>query len=129
MSEKGKEIFSGKRLKRIEAFAHCCFQNQDPRRYLHASLVLTFPAGSGQSSHDVAAPGFVLAECRGEQLCLAGEVQESLGEAAVGAGLVGRLELVHACQSRSTEDAVDALLGREGRALQVRFSSQLLGQG
>lgn len=73
-------------------------------------LRLTFPAGSRQYSHDVAAPGFVLAECRGEQVRLAGEVQESLGEAAVGAGFAGRLDFVHARQSRSTEDAVDALL-------------------
>lgn len=92
-------------------------------------LVLTFPAGPRQYSHDVATPGFFLAECRGEQIRLTGEVQESLGEAAVGAGFVGRLEFVHACQSRSTEDAVDALLRREGRALQVRFCSELFSQG
>lgn len=73
-------------------------------------LRLTFPAGSRQYSHDVAAPGFVLAECRGEQVRLAGEVQESLREAAVGAAFAGRLDLVRARHSRSTEDAVDALL-------------------
>lgn len=73
-------------------------------------LVPALPAGCRQCSHDVAAPGFVLAERGGEQLRLAGEVQEPLGEAAVGAGFAGGLEFVHTRQSRGTEDAVDALL-------------------
>lgn len=74
-----------------ERFSFCCPHTPDP------SCVLTFPAGSRQYSHYVAAPGFVLVERGGEQLRLAGEVQESLGEAAVGASFTGRLDFAHAC--------------------------------
>lgn len=72
-------------------------------------LSFSFPP-SHRCSHDGAALGFLFAERGGEHLRLAGEEQESLGEAAVRAGFIGRLEFAHACQSSSTENTVDALL-------------------
>lgn len=65
-------------------------------------------------SHDGAAFGLVLAEGGGEEICLAGQVEESLGEASDRAGFGGRLKLVHAGQGCHTEHAVDALLRCEG---------------
>lgn len=95
----------------------------------YLSLLSFPPSMLPQYSHDGATLGLVLAEGGGEQLCLAGQMEESLGEAADRTGFIGRLGFVHAGQSRSTENTVDALLGCEGWALQVSLCSKLLGQG
>jgi len=80
-------------------------------------------------SHDGAALSFLLLEGGGEQVGLAGQVEQSLGEAAGGAGLGQGLQLVDAGQRGRAEHAVDALLGGEGGALQVGLRTQLLGHG
>ena len=80
-------------------------------------------------SHDGAALGLLLLEVGGEQVGLAGEVEQSLGEASGGAGLGQGLQLVDAGQRRRAEHAVDALLRGEGGALQVGLRTQLLGHG
>lgn len=67
----------------------------------------------GLHSHDRAALGLLLLEGGGEQIRLAGEVEESFGEAAGGAGLRERLQLVDAGQGGGAENAVDALLRGE----------------
>lgn len=69
-----------------------------------------FCARSLQHSHDGAALGLVLAEGGGEELCLAGQMEESLRETADRAGFIGRLEFVHAGQSCGTKNTVYALL-------------------
>lgn len=79
-------------------------------------------------SHDRAALGLLFLEGGGEQVRLAGQVQQSLGEAAGGAALGQRLQLVDAGHGGGAEHAVDALLRGERRALQVGLSAQLLGQ-
>lgn len=79
-------------------------------------------------SHDRAALGLLLLEGGGEQVGLAGQVEESFGEAAGGARLWERLQLVDAGHRRGAEHAVDAFLRGERRALHVGLGSQLLGQ-
>lgn len=79
-------------------------------------------------SHDRAALGLLLLEGGGEQVRPAGQVQQSLGEAAGGAALGQRLQLVDAGHGGRAEHTVDALLRGERRALQVGLSTQLLGQ-
>lgn len=102
---------------------------REKKNPLSSCQVLGFLPNRQQYLHNGATLGLVLAECGGEQLCLAGKVQESLGEAAHGAGLVRGLHFADAGLSRRTEDAVDALLRREGGALQVGLGSELLGHG
>lgn len=80
-------------------------------------------------SHDWAALGLLFLEGGREQVGAARQVEEAFREAAVWAGLGQRLKLVDAGQSCRAENAVDALLWREGWALQVRLSPQLLGHG
>lgn len=97
----------------------------------YSSLVLAFcfAAWSLRYSHDGAALGLVLAEGRGEEVCLAGQMEESLREAADRAGFIGRLEFVHAGQSCGTENTVYAFLWCEGWTFQVSLCSELLGKG
>lgn len=64
----------------------------------------------GALSHDRATLSFLLLEGGGEQVGLAGKVQQSFGEAARGAGLRSGLELIDAGHSCCAEDTVDALL-------------------
>lgn len=80
-------------------------------------------------SHDGAAFCLLLLEGGGDELGAAGQVQESLGEASCGAfgGLRGGF--AEADAGHGPEDAVDAFLRGEGRALQVALGSQLLGHG
>lgn len=80
-------------------------------------------------SHHWAALGLLFLEGGREQLGAAGQVEEAFGQAAVGARLGHRLKLVDAGQSRSAENAMDALLWREGGAFQVRLGPELLGHG
>lgn len=56
-------------------------------------------------------------------------MQQTLGEAATGAGFGQRLQLVDAGQRGRAEHAVDALLRGEGRALQIGLRPELLGHG
>lgn len=67
----------------------------------------------GLHSHDRAALGLLLLEGGGEQIRLAGQVEKSFGEAAGGAGLRERLQLVDAGHCCSAEDAMDAFLRGE----------------
>lgn len=89
-----------------------------PKQLQYSSLLLAFCfAWSKKYSHDDAAFRLVLAEGGGKELCLAGQMEESLREAADRTGFIGRLEFIHAGQSRATENTVDALFWGEGWAL------------
>lgn len=83
----------------------------------------------GLHSHDRAALGLLLLEGGGEQIWLAGQVEESFGEAAGGAGLRERLQLVDAGHGCGAKHAMDAFLRGERWALQVSLCTQLLGHG
>lgn len=87
---------------------HPCLLNQI--QYSSLVLAFCFAARSLQCSHDGAALGLVLAEGGGEELCLVGQMEESLRETADRAGFIGRLKFVHAGQSCATENTVYALL-------------------
>lgn len=65
-------------------------------------------------SHHRAALGLFLLEGGGEQVRLAGQVEESFGEAAGGAGLWEGLQLVDAGHRCGTKYAVNAFLRGEG---------------
>ena len=80
-------------------------------------------------SHDGAAFGLILVESGGEQLRLAGQVEEPLGQAAGGARFGWGLQLVEAGQGCCAEYTVDALLWGESWTLQVGLRSQLLSHG
>lgn len=65
-------------------------------------------------SHYGATLSFLLLEGGGEELGLAGQVEQAFGQPTSGAGLGQRLEFVDAGQRRCTKHAVDAFLGSEG---------------
>ena len=67
----------------------------------------------GLHSHDRAALGLLLLEGGGDQIRLAGQVEESFGEATGGAGLWEGLQLVDAGHGRGAKHAVDAFLRGE----------------
>jgi len=81
----------------------------------------------GLHSHDRAALGLLLLEGGREQIRLAGQVEQSFGQAAGGAWLGEGLQLVDAGHRCGAEHAVDAFLRGERWALQVSFHAQLLG--
>lgn len=64
----------------------------------------------GLHSHDRATLGLLFLEGRGKQIRLAGQVEKSFGEAAGGAGLRERLQLVDAGHRSRAEHTVDAFL-------------------
>lgn len=77
---------------------------------LSPKLPFYWSVSAHEESHDGAALGPLFAEGGAQELSLAGQVQQALGEPPARAGFVRLLELVEASKCRRTKHAVDAFL-------------------